>query len=652
MNKNILIVFFLFALKSFSQEKYNSENFRVTLGDIQTNSFVKDSTANAFVIYEKGDSHVSDEEYNLITKKKHKIKILNKEGFQYASVSIPLYNNKQRFEKVENIIATTYNLIDGQVIKTNLLEKDIFKEKYNENHTIVKFTMPNIKEGSVITYSYKLISPFMGKYHGWEFQSDIPKMYSEYRTSIPGNWEYHIKLVGGKKLTTNTTNIKKSCLKGRNGAYANCLNSTYAMKDIPAFIEEDYITSKSNYLSRIEYELKTLTFWDGRKTNYTKTWKDVDKEIRTDKEIGKQLKKSIEYETLLSSEIINEEDLINKAKSIYRYVQDEYTWNGNYRIFKDVSIKKLLKEKSGNVSSINILLHNLLKALGIQVKPILLSTRKNGFITKIYPVISDFNYLIVQATINGKDYLLDATDNYLNFGDIPFRCLNQYGRLLDFKQGSKWIEIKPQSLSSAQYKAELSINHEDIITGKIDSKITGYHALNSKKAYYSNPDKYLDNLENNFDDIEIQNHNITTKAKTNNDFKESYNITYNAEITGENIYINPFFIKFFKENPFKLQERTYPIDFGYKDTFFYALKLNIDDSFSILETPKNLNLSLPNNAGQVLFSSSVMNNAINIAFRINFKKAIYEPEYYPYLKEFMNKVVDLQTNSLILLKKK
>ena len=50
-----------------------------------------------------------------------------------------------------------------------------------------------------------------------------------------------------------------------------------------------------------------------------------------------------------------------------------------------------------------------------------------------FPVISDFNYLIVQATIDDKTYLLDATDNYLSFGEIPFRCLNSYGRLMDFK---------------------------------------------------------------------------------------------------------------------------------------------------------------------------------------------------------------------------
>src|SRR5690606_14567571 len=103
----------------------------------------------------------------------------------------------------------------------------------------------------------------------------------------------------------------------------------------------------------------------------------------------------------------------------------------------------------GNVSSINILLHNLLEETGIDVKPVLLSTRNNGFATKIFPVISEFNYLIVHANINNETFFLDATDKYLSFGEIPFRCLNQYGRLLDFKNGSDWIDIAPKNMSQS-----------------------------------------------------------------------------------------------------------------------------------------------------------------------------------------------------------
>ena len=198
-----LITFFLFLLLSFysfSQSKFYSESYRVVLADIETNTFEKDTTANALVIYEQGNSYVDRRDYDLRTEIKHKIKILNQEGFNQANVTIPLYKKDgNSYESVDKIIATTYNMINGKVVKTKLDEKDIFEEEYSENITLVKFTLPNIKAGSVITYSYTLRSPFMFKYKGWEFQGEIPKLYSEYKTSIPGNWLYHIKLVGYKK---------------------------------------------------------------------------------------------------------------------------------------------------------------------------------------------------------------------------------------------------------------------------------------------------------------------------------------------------------------------------------------------------------------------------------------------------------------------
>lgn len=650
--KQIYFFIFLFiTLTSFSQENYSSESYKVTLGDLEAKTFTKDSTANALVIYEEGKSYVDKQDFDLRTEEKYKIKILNREGFDNATVKIYLYNNKSSSEKVENILATTYNKIGDEVIKTQLEEKNIFREKYDDNHTLVSFTLPNIKEGSVITYSYTTISRFMGKYHGWDFQSEIPKLYSEYNPSIPGNWEYNIKLVGGQKLSVNESEVKKNCLLAGNGSSSHCFNAKYVMKDIPAFIEEDYMTSKSNYLIRVDYTLKTFKDFTGIVNESTKSWKTVDQELKTHPNIGKQLKKSIDTEEFLSQDILSETDLLKKSQSIYKYVQDNYTWDEEYRIFSKTDIKDLIKNKSGNVASVNILLHNLLKESNIDVKPVLVSTRNNGFPTKVFPVIYEFNYLIVQATINNETYLLDATGKYLNFGEIPFRCLNKEGRLIDFKKGSEWIELKPSKQSKMFYEAKLQFDDNDVLSGTIKSKRTGYHAFYKKKAYYQNENEYLVKLENNFPYLEISDFEITSNGKSSQEFVEAYSIEYNFDSAGDNIYLNPFFVKFFNENPFKLQERTYPIDFGYKDSYFYIFKIELNDNYKVIEMPKEKNINLPNNTGQILFSSQQMGNTLNLVFKIDFKEPIYTAEYYPYLKAFMSKIVDIQNNTIILLKK-
>ncbi|PWI29113.1 hypothetical protein DI383_13255 [Flavobacteriaceae bacterium LYZ1037] len=643
-----LTLLLLIALHVNAQTDFYSTDYSVSRSDLTTQVYTKDSTANALVIYEYGKSYIDDETFKLVSEIKRKLKIISSKGFDKATVSVYLYNdgNKNK-EKIKNVIATTYNLKGETVVKTSLRSNEIYEERYNDHYTIAKFTLPNVKEGSVITYSYTTETPYVYNFKSWAFQDDIPKIYSEYNTSIPANYEYHIKLVGFLKLDVNESVIESQCLTVYGGGYADCTVSKYVMKDIPAYIDEDYTTTKDNYLAKIGYELNTIKKFDGRIDKISKTWNDVDKELKTDSRFGKQLKVNISNDTFTS-----EVDALKRAENIFSYVQDTYTWDGTYNIFGDISVRDLMKNKSGNVSEINILLHNLLEENGIDVKPVLLSTRANGFVTKIFPVISEFNYLIVQATINNQIYLLDATDTYVSFGELPFRCLNRDGRLLDFKNGSTWVEINPKTLSTMQYKVDLKLEENDLLVGKADVTSTGYHAYPLKKSYYSNKSEYLKHYQEKYNSINFTEHKVTSPGRTSYEFQEEFNIEYQAENINDNLYINPFLFKLMSENPLKLQERTYPIDFGYKDAYLYTLKIDLNDNYDILEIPEDLNISLPNNKGLYIFSTKVIDNDIVLYFKFTFKETIYNPEYYESLKVFMGTIVDTQKNSLIVLKHK
>ncbi|PHS09678.1 MAG: hypothetical protein COA88_03615 [Kordia sp.] len=651
--KNLVLSILLIApLFTIGQVSLNLKNYQVTHSDLISDTYEKDSLANALVIYEQGKSHIEDENFELIFEFKQKLKIFNRDGFNKADIIISLYNDKKRKEIIDDIVATTYNIEDGTITSTKLEKSQIFKEKYNEHITLVKFSLPNIKEGSVITYGYKLKSPFIYKYKPWRFQSDIPKLYSEYQASIPGNYEYNIKLVGSLKLDTNENKLKKHCVDGGNGSSADCIETTYAMKNIPAFIEEGFMTTKDNYLSRVDYELRIVKSFDGTVNNITKTWETTDKELKYDSGIGRQMKKNGIVKGLLSDEIISENDILKKSKSIYQFVQSNFIWNEKYNIFGDVSVKNLIKTKLGNVSEINLLLYNLLRNEGIDVTPVILSTRNNGLPTKIYPVISDFNYIIIRTTINGKNYHLDATDKFLDFGQIPFRCLNQYGRLLDFKNGSTWVDIQAKETSTKQYKVELNINDDSTISGQVIYITKGYHALPIKKNYFNNPSEYLSFHQKKYVDIEISNYKTDVTQKNDFLFKENFDINLTTETIGNNLYINPFLFSFFKTNPFKLQERTYPIDFGYKDAYLYSLKIKVDEKFEIIEIPKEVTYQLPNKKGQITLKCLKKNNVINIYFKFDFKEAIYNSSYYTSLKKYMNTIIDIESNSLIVLKEK
>lgn len=650
MTKNLITTFVLVLISTLCFAQNYNVGMQVTKSDLELSSYEKDSTANALIIYDYGNTFIDKETFWLTCQVKQKVKILRKEGFDLGIIEVKLYKNKSSSEKIEDIKGTTYNLENNEIVKTELKPSGIFKEE-NEKYTLVKFVLPNVKVGSVFTFSYETRSRFVTKYQPWYFQSSNPALYSEYNTSIPGNYKYHVKLVGSIQLDVNESKIQKNCIEVARGGSADCTISKYVMKDIPAYKPEGYTTTDFNYISRVEYELNEILYFDGRVDKISKTWKDVDKELKTDANFGRQVSKKSLVKNVLPTDISIISDKLKKARAIYQFVLDNYKWNEKYDRY-NVSVKKTVKEKIGNAFEINLLLENLLTSEGYNVYPVMISTRGNGLATKIYPVLTDFNYLILKTTIDEKDYYLDATESYLSFGELPFRCLNQYGRLIDFEDGSYWEDIKLEEYATISHRVSFNSFSDDGFVGLLGSKYSRYHAHNLKKLNKQNPISFKENRVNNYKNIIIEEHDVTDSGTDSENFEETINFTLEPELLADKIYLNPFIVKFFDVNPFKLQERTYPIDFGYKDSYTYMLNIDLGEKLKVIELPDKENFILPNNTGSFIFNVDLTDDKLTLIFKVKFDKAIYEPEYYNYLKIFMSKVVKTQNNTMIILEKK
>lgn len=639
-----------FCLGATAQETGFLPEFKVSENDLNNNIYPKDSLAKALVIYESGNSYLNHDYSSVITEYKKKIKILKTDSVDYATVKIFLYKDSKGLERVRDIQGKSYLKVNGEVEVHTLDKEHIFSSNYNEYYDLVTFVLPNARVGSVITYRYTLDSPFLYNFHNWKFQEYIPKVFSEYKTKIPANYNYNIKLLGPLKLDQNTSEVEKID-HGYAGTNENYIKSYYSIRNIPAFIEEDYMSSKHNYMSKLEYELMQINYYDGRVVNVTKSWKDADNSIKSTS-LVRQMKKSSLVKGLLNENIVNEGNSLVKAKMIFEYVQNNYAWNNENLVFRDVSVKKLLKSKSGDVGSINSLLYSLLKENNFEVYPVLSSTRSNSFPTKLFPVISEFNYLLVKVIIGEQEYLLDASDEYVNFGQLPFRSLNSYGRQIDFKNGGDWVSLECNKSSMEYVDVSLKFMSDTVLRGSLKTAYSGYFALEKKTNYFPNPEEYKLRLEDDLHGFQVLSHKLNSKGVKDLTFKEEINIERGLSIDIEDeLYLDPFFIKFFEKNPFKLQERTYPVDFGYKKSFFYRLSLDLGSFYKIGELPENYSLSLPERKAIITCSSKEMGNKVVVIFKVDFKESIYSPIMYEGLKQLMSKAVNSQLNSILLLSK-
>jgi hypothetical protein len=654
MKKKLLFLnLFMLSTFLFSQDKSPYNFGRITQNDFDMNFYEKDSSANAVFLNEYGKTHFQDTDNGIIIRTKYyaKIKIFNKEGENNATVSIPIRNTANRSESVTKVRAITHN----GIVKTSLDKKNIYTEKVDKRWSVVKFTMPNIKSNSIIEYEYTFETPFYFNFKGWEFQADIPKIYSEFYSLIPGNFTYNRGLRGTQNLVKNNSDIKKNCFSVRGIAkQADCEELIYAMSHVPAFIEEDYMTTRENYLSAIKFELSKTLGFDGVKHSYTKSWKDVDSEFKTEKSIGKQLKKISALKKLLPERLLQGENTLEKAKKIYYFIQGHFTWNNKSRVFSEVNVKEAYSKKVGNSTEINIALINAYIAAGFDAEIMLISTRNNGLPTKLYPVMTDFNYAIAKLNIDENNYLLDATNKLLPFSTLPYRVLNSYGRVMNFKKGSYWHEIHPKKNNNTLTTLNLTLNEEGDFKGIMHQSYNGYRAISKRKEIKTeDEDVYLTEIEDAYNgdaSLVIDSYQNTNLDSIEKPLKELFNITIESSLNGKYLLINPFVIDKISVNPFKLKQRTYPIDFGYPRTFQYTLKLKIPQEFKIKELPEKMAFSLPNKGGVYIFSVQQKNNEISLISRMSIKRYFFLPEEYPYLKEFYNQIIKTQ-KSLITLEK-
>jgi hypothetical protein len=214
--------FFLLALVLLSsslcaQDKLNIKFGKVKPEDFDVKSALIDSSTSAVVIADVGSSafvaNTNDRTFSLVFIRKTRIKIINKNGFDAATIVIPLFvSDNSKAEKLDDLDAITFNLENGKVIETKVDKSAVFAEKHSKNWIYKKFTFPALKEGSIIEYSYKVKSDFFFNLQPWTFQGSYPILWSQYDAGILEFFKYSILSQGYQAFLLIKQNSRRGCI--------------------------------------------------------------------------------------------------------------------------------------------------------------------------------------------------------------------------------------------------------------------------------------------------------------------------------------------------------------------------------------------------------------------------------------------------------
>jgi hypothetical protein len=643
----------------------------ITVEELKMTKYDKDSSASAVILADYGETIIQysqNEGFQLKFERVKRIKILTKDGLDYANFSIQLYHDGADGEKVSGLKAVTYNLDNGKIVETKAKGDAIFKEKFDDNLDLTKVTLPNVREGSIVEITYIILSDFIFNFQDWEFQSTIPTVMSEYRARIPEYFNYDKFMQGYIKLSINEASkspasISITTKERSEGVQVQTTFSTekinydesrfrWAAVNVPAFKAEPFITTPRDYISKINFELAYTQYPSQPIKRYMGSWEDINKLYAESADFGDQvsgnafLKRTVEE---ITAGMVEPEE---KIAAIGTYIKQNISWDETSWKFISKTLKKVLEDKKGNSAEVNLLFASMLDKAGISTFPVLISTRDHGFIREETPISSQFNYVVVLAMAGEKSFLLDATEKLLPTGVLPERCLNGKGFVVS-KGGYKWIPLQSSARSKVVVNADLEITKEMDLAGKLQIDRGGYEGLAGRKRYFSRDEaEYVKNFVGSRS-WQISKTEITNTKEIQQPLKETYELVMNEQMTsaGDQIYLNPLFLYRIEENPFKLENREYPVDFGSPFERVYMCRIKVPEGYQVDELPKPKVLALPENAGRYTYSITQAGNIINVVSNFQINRSIFSQVEYPNLREFYNQVVAKQDEQVVLKKK-
>ncbi|MCB0664272.1 MAG: DUF3858 domain-containing protein [Saprospiraceae bacterium] len=627
-----------------------------------------DTSASALVLCNFGDVQFNltkgDIRYDFSQHKR--IKILKRAGFDQGDVAIPVHSS----EKIRGLQVQVFTP-DGE--KYSLKNSEIFEEKVSDNWSLMKFSASNLTEGAIMEYRYSKESEFFTQLPEWYFQEDIPTAWSEYRLAVP-EWFDYIALTQGRNTDIHETNTHEQTMTvGSSGAgsgsgqtRAKIYTTRYAMKDVEGLKKEGFITTMDDYYSRVRLQLQGITWPNQAYKPFLSTWPELAKNImenQLDEHINKNRSTKDLFEAI-SSRLEGVTDPDEKVRAVYNFLTNTMEWDGRYSKGALDKLDDCFERKTATSGELNLMFISLVKKLGIEVYPLMVSTRSHGRTIELYPIWDQFNHLMALVKYKGELKVVDVGNKNRPIGLSRMNAFNGRGWALIPEQ-PLWVTLPtPTRESVTVVKGTLS--EEGVLEGSMQSRQKGFAAVDGRDEIADMMNSAPGNVSGSSDEDEGEEEQGSLRERypdielTDGQYSGledpevplgmivNCRIPGVAIVNGDFIYFSPIILPAFNENPFKQEKRTYPVDVPYTISERYIIDVTIPEGYEIEESPEDIRMVLPNDDGTFEIVTKLISNKVNINCNLTINKIQFQPEEYPGLKKFIDLVMEKQGEQIVL----
>jgi len=170
-------------------------------------------------------------------------------------------------------------------------------------------------------------------------------------------------------------------------------------------------------------------------------------------------------------------------------------------------------------------------------------------------------------------------------------CYNGYCRVVNKIGGD--LELDPNMVlnksvtlvklepSEASRKMNLSV----------DRQFGTYSSYNYRKEWKNDNEAIKNMLTKEIQSLNqmgtLKNHTVKNLDNPDLPLSIHYEVEFEIDTLASSIYLDPYFSKFYNQNPFPLKNRNYNVEFDYKENITYILNFKIPNGFKIDDLPES-----------------------------------------------------------------
>ncbi len=553
---------------------------------------------------------------------------------EYTTIIMRITNDKGIERYKESSIPYNDNTQSLLIESADVIKKNGTKIKGEQNGNEIVFA--NLLEGDILVFKYRIRNFTYGRFAKdyWDKTFFGGQIYSSVT-------QYNLLAAADKKI------------------YYEFNNSTLkpVVKDVEDFKMYSWESVKPTPLKDEPYMPLMTDAGEVLHVSTISSWNDISGWYADI--IKNRSEESFEivsvYKTLFP-DAAKKQTQFQKAKIIYGYIEKNIKYSSvSFRqsAFVPQKASTTINTRLGDCKDLSNLFVTLAGMAGLNAQMVLVDTRDNGSKDILLPGI-EFNHCIVKTNLDGRDYYIELTDNYLPFASLP----NNLNGALILEIPGKNMPAAPQvTLLKADNRTKDMVKRTiDILPDGSDLNVkvnvTKYgQATSSPRSNYSNLDeeKTRQNMEETVAGSYKNNVKLLSVAfkdldKLNDSLQFNYSYRVKNEVT-EIGSLQTFRIVYpdvvATLDNFSSDERNFPVEYWkYEDMDNYETTVNISAPAGkkFTELPKNELLSFKTMNYSIEYILKAPDKLVVKRKFANKRENIPVADYGPF-KSFFEKIV-------------